>query len=72
MSALDGPQVAGLLHEIALNAATQRQTVCEAYAVTVARGQPAAWTAFQEAARPWDTLAPEARAVLGDPKVCTQ
>jgi hypothetical protein len=65
------PLVAPLLHTVPQSGAAARQLVCEAFALTqdLADG-PAAWTAFQNAAQPWDALPSEARAALADPATC--
>jgi len=57
------------LRQVPLAPATQRQVVCDAYRIAVAR-RLAAWTEFQDAAQPWTSLAPEAAAVLADPARC--
>ena len=53
----------GKLHTVPLSDTVQRTVVCDAYAIAQ-RTRPAAWTEFQEAARPWDTLGASARSVL--------
>ena len=63
------PLVAPLLHRVPLSAAVQRATVCQAYALSQ-KVAPESWTAFREAAQPWDTLAPAAAEVLADPTRC--
>jgi len=57
------------LHLPDLPATFQRQVACDANQIAQAR--PAAWNEFKEGAKPWDTLAPEAVAVLQDPATCT-
>jgi hypothetical protein len=57
------------LHTVRLPADLQRQVVCDAYAIAHAR--IGAWVEFQNAAQPWDTLAPIARAALENPKECS-
>ena len=60
--------VAALLHVVPMSPELQQQTVCDAYAI--AQDDPDAWAAFLDAAQPWDTLAPEAAALLADPTAC--
>jgi hypothetical protein len=51
------------LHTVALSDDLQRQVICDAY--TIAHGTRAeAWTEFQQAAQPWDTLGSAAKALL--------
>jgi hypothetical protein len=54
---------AGKLHAVPLSDAVQRTVVCDAYAISQ-KTRPAAWTEFQEAAKPWDTLGASARSAL--------
>ncbi|HMJ51945.1 MAG TPA: M1 family aminopeptidase [Polyangiaceae bacterium] len=51
------------LHTVSLSDDLQSQVVCDAYAI--AQGSRAeAWTEFQQAAQPWDTLGSAAKALL--------
>jgi hypothetical protein len=54
---------AGKLHTVPLSETVQRTVVCDAYAISQ-KTRAAAWTEFQEAAKPWDTLGDSARSVL--------
>lgn len=63
------PDVAALLHEVPLAAASQRRIVCEAFELG---GASAAWPAFQAAAQPWDELSDEAAEALADPAACSR
>lgn len=62
------PLVAPLLHSVPMQASTQRAIACGAS--QIARSTPGAWEAFQQATKPWDTLSPEAAAVLADETRC--
>jgi len=62
-------EVAPLLHRVPLGDVEQADTVCGAYAIAQAE-DPAAWSAFQDAAQPWATLSAEAQAALADPSTC--
>ncbi|WP_394824826.1 M1 family metallopeptidase [Pendulispora albinea] len=62
------PSVALKLHALPLSAATQHQTICEAYRVV--KDDTAARDRFREAAKPWGTLTPLAAEVLQDPSKC--
>jgi hypothetical protein len=62
------PMIAQALHRIDLGAETQRDVICEVFAVT--NQSPAIRRQFQEAARPWESLAATAAAVLADPATC--
>jgi aminopeptidase N len=59
--------LASLLHSVPLTGAQQRTAVCRAYLFS---GGNQAWTAFQDAAQPWETLDPAAASVLSDPSTC--
>jgi hypothetical protein len=61
------PAIAGLLHMVPLSSTEQRNVVCAAHAMT---GGDANWTAFQNAAQPWNTLASAAQTVLATPATC--
>jgi hypothetical protein len=60
-------EVAGLLHQVPLDAGSQRRIVCDAFAIG---GSSGAWAEFQAAAQPWSELSAEAAAALADPGVC--
>ena len=51
------------LHTVPLSGDLQRQVVCDAYAIA-RTSRAAAWTEFQQAAAPWDTLDGAAKALL--------
>jgi len=61
------PIAGSRLRLFGLSQSRQQQVVCDAYALTLG---DAAWVAFQTAAQPWDTLSPNAQAVLKDPGSC--
>ena len=63
-------QVAPLLHSVTMSEGYQAHVVCGAYAL--AGSSSSDWTAFQEAAKPWDTLGASAAAALADPSGCAQ
>jgi hypothetical protein len=63
------PLAAQALHRIDLTAKTQRQVICDA--AKIAKAPSDAWTAFQKAAEPWDSLSSMARAALADFTSCT-
>jgi hypothetical protein len=54
---------AGKLHTVPLSDTVQRTVVCDAFSISQ-KTRPAAWTEFQEAAKPWDTLGASAQSVL--------
>ena len=60
------PIVAPMLHSVPLTEGAQTQVVCDAFRMT--RSAPASWTAFQDGARPWDTLAQSAQLALANPE----
>jgi hypothetical protein len=60
-------EVAALLHEVPLDAGSQRRIVCEAFAIGSASS---GWAEFQAAAQPWSKLSAEAAEALADPEVC--
>ena len=62
------PLAAPLLHSVPMSPALQQGTVCDAF--DLGRVTAGAWEAFQQATLPWDTLSPEAAAVLADPTQC--
>ena len=51
------------LHTVALSDNVQRTVVCDAYTIALAV-RPDAWSEFQQAAQPWDSLGAPARAAL--------
>jgi hypothetical protein len=51
------------LHTVELSDDVQQQVVCNAYAMAKAH-RPEAWTEFQRAAQPWDTLSSAAQTAL--------
>jgi len=62
------PQIASAIRTIPMRAFTQQRIICGAFRMS--ENQPTAWTAFQDALKPWDTLSIDAAKVLADPATC--
>jgi hypothetical protein len=64
------PIAAMRLHTIGFDARTQREIVCDAFHLSAS--DASLFPAFQAAAQPWTSLAPEAQEVLAEPMKCDQ